>query len=71
MSDGPKTVAEAKALKEINFLDPDITIFFGKNGIGGDSIMAFVDDDGRAMMVHCIRRTKDGPDEWVKTRLSI
>lgn len=66
---GPKTIAEAMALPEIdNMLGQAITVFFGKAGIDGDSIIAFVDADGEAKTVHCIRRTKDGPDEWVKTR---
>ena len=63
---GPKTIEEARALPELRLQDefnPDI--FLG-SGIEGDSIILFVDSDGVSKKVECIRRSKDGPDEWVK-----
>lgn len=71
MSDGPKTHAEALALPEVDIFAEGIFVLLGKPGICGDGIIAFVDADGISKTVHCIRRTKDGPDEWVKSRFSI
>lgn len=61
----PKTVAEARALREIaTTLSGDI--FMGGGGVDGDSIIMFIDSDGQSKTVSCIRETIDGPDEWVK-----
>ncbi len=62
---GPKTIEEAKALPEVRNLLAD-GYFLGAAPITGDMICAFVDDDGEAKRVECIRRTLSGPDEWVK-----
>ena len=62
---GPRTVEEAQKLPEISPMD---SVFFGSGGLDGDSICAFVDEDGFTKLVRCIRRTRNGPDEWVKTK---
>jgi hypothetical protein len=64
---GPKTRAEAVALKEVSLFEEGILL--GGGGIEGDSIIAFVDDDGVSKRVECIRRSRTGPDEWVKVRM--
>ena len=65
---GPKTIEEARALPEIyNILDG--RLFMCIVGLDGDTICAFVDSDGRSKKVECVRRTIDGPDEWVKSLL--
>ena len=65
---GPKTREEAVALREVrDFLSGDY--FLGGCGISGDSICAFVDDDGMSKSVRCIRRSREGSDEWVKVPL--
>jgi len=66
MSGGPKTREEAMALPEVvSTLTGDF--FLGGAGLSGDTIAFFTDADGHTKTVECIRRTKDGPDEWVKT----
>ena len=66
---GPKTTEDAVALPEMKgseLMGGDI--FLGC-GICGDTIIAFVDDDGVSKKVECIRRSLNGPDEWVKVIL--
>ena len=63
---GPKTVAEARALPEITW-EQKMRAYFG-SGFDGDGVLAFTDDDGLLKQVACIRRSPDGPDEWVKVR---
>jgi hypothetical protein len=41
-------------------------LYFGALGYEGDTICLFMDADGELKRPECIRRTKDGPDEWVK-----
>lgn len=66
MSNGPKTREEAMALPEVpNLLTGGF--FLGGSGVEDDTIIQFVDVDGISKTVECIRRTKDGPDEWVKS----
>ncbi len=66
----PKTGDEARALSEVSsLLSGDF--FLGGGGVSGDTIIAFVDSDGCSKGVHCIRRTLDGPDEWVKSPLGL
>ena len=58
----PKTVAEAQALPESNgMLFPSGPLT--PAGFSGDTIMAFIDSDGRAMKVE-----HDGK-QWVKIEL--
>jgi hypothetical protein len=64
---GPKTHEEAVALPEVlSTLTEEFSL--GSQGIGGDTICLFIDDDGIQKKVECIRRG-DGPDEWVKSPL--
>lgn len=66
MKHGPKTIKEARALPEVpNLLTGEF--FLGGNGVEGNTIIWFMDADGISKRVECIRRTKDGPDEWVKS----
>ena len=65
---GPRTVEEAMRLPEIAPM-LDGGYFLGGAGIDGESICVFVDKDGKSKAVECIRYTKDGPDQWVKTPL--
>jgi hypothetical protein len=66
---GPKTVEEAQALPEVkDWLSGGY--FFGAGGCEGDTICLFVDADGIAKTPKCIRRSIDGPDEWVKVPFS-
>lgn len=65
MSSGPKTTAQARALKEVRDLLGG-GYFLGSCVLDGDTIFLFTDDDGQQKSVQCIRRTIDGPDEWVK-----
>ena len=60
----PKTTKEAQALPEF-----EGSHYFGSEGFSGDDIIAFIDIDGLLKRVECIRRTIDGPDEWVKIRV--
>jgi hypothetical protein len=62
---GPRTIAEAAALNEVPSLLSG-GLFMGGAPISGDTICLFLDADGQQKGVHCIRRTADGPDEWVK-----
>ena len=65
----PKTVEEAKALREIDtILDASKIFVFGASGLDGDSICAFVDDDGVSKKIECIRNERC-TDEWVKVRI--
>jgi len=64
MKGGPKTREEAMALPEVQ---QTAEFFLGGGGIDGNAIFVFVDADGFSKRVECIRRAKDGPDEWVKT----
>lgn len=68
MSAGPKTIEAARALPEIKSI-VDHTLYFGGGGITGETICSFVDADDVSKTVRCIRRTPDGPDEWVKVRM--
>jgi hypothetical protein len=63
---GPRTHEEAVALPELSLGLQDYDL--GSQGIGGDTICLFIDDDGIQKKVECIRRG-DGPDEWVKSPL--
>lgn len=65
MSHGPKTIEQAVALKEVKDLLHG-GYFLGAGKVEGDTICSFVDVDGEPKNVTCIRRTADGPDEWVK-----
>ena len=61
----PRTVDEARALKEFDVSREPLP--FGALPMSEDDIAAFIDTDGRAMMVECVRR--DGVDEFVKVPL--
>lgn len=66
----PRTREEASSLPEIASLVNE-GLFFGAGGVHGDQIILFVDDDGISKTVHCVRRSPDGRDEWVKTPLRL
>jgi hypothetical protein len=53
------------ALKEVrNLLHGGY--FLGAGKVEGDTIFSFIDKNGEPMRTTCIRRSADGPDEWVK-----
>ena len=60
---GPKTIKEARALSQFEGFE----CFLGGGAVRGDTIIMFIDSDGERKTTRCIRRTIDGPDEWVKT----
>lgn len=70
MTPGPKTVEAAMALPELSGKEY-FSLFLGAAPVDGDTIVAFVDADGIAKEVRCVRRERDGSDEWVKVSLSI
>lgn len=67
MSTGPKTIKEAQALPEMSRTEFWTgKVFIGAAGVDGDTIALFLDTDGSTKKPECIRRTPEGPDEWVK-----
>ena len=70
----PTTIEEAMELREVyggllyeqDVNGNDVQTFMGAGKLQGDSIAFFCDTDGIIKTVSSIRRSIDGPDEWVK-----
>ena len=64
---GPKTVEEARALPEVGIIE--LGRYACNSDTDEDYILYFIDSNDESKMVHCLRRTRNGPNEWVKAPL--
>jgi hypothetical protein len=66
----PKTAEEALALPTAYLFDEKYR-YIGSTPVQGDSIAIVTDKDGVSWRPDCRRETKDGPDVFVRVRLSL